>query len=306
MIPSVASLMVHLLFRIWRWQWLLKPLANIPFGPAYRAGMIGIGGNMVLPFRAGEFLRAYVIGRSCNISKTGAFATVVVERIFDGLTVVLFLILLITFGISEQTLQLLGLVMGVGFVVALSGLFLFVKKPEWFEAIILKVLPHAFAEKILGLMRGFASGLEILRDGKQLAMVSVLSIVAWVFVVFSFWPIFLAFEFHAPIPVFTPLLAVPMIAFGLTLPGAPGGLGIFHAATVFTITISYQIVGNPLPVEYEPIAAACSVMLHISQAVPEALIGAVCFFAEGLSLSDIEAGREIETGQEMGDIETKT
>jgi uncharacterized membrane protein YbhN (UPF0104 family) len=87
LIPSTICVMMHLFFRTLRWQWLLKPIGEVAFWPAFRALTIGITGNAVLPARAGEFIRAYVIGRSTGVSKTGAFATLVVERIFDGLTV---------------------------------------------------------------------------------------------------------------------------------------------------------------------------------------------------------------------------
>ncbi len=75
LLPSSVLVVISLFFRTWRWQWLLRALGRVPYGPAFRATNIGIGANMVLPARAGEFLRAYVIGRSTGISKAGAFAT---------------------------------------------------------------------------------------------------------------------------------------------------------------------------------------------------------------------------------------
>ncbi len=293
MIPSVLALMIHLIFRIWRWQWLLKPFGDIPFGPAWRAGMIGIGGNMVLPARAGEFLRAYAIGRSTQISKTGAFATVVLERIFDGLTVLLFLILLIIFGVRDTQLQQYGILGGGFFILALIGLVLLIWKQAWFEFLIKKFLPQLIQAKVLALLHAFTSGLTTLKDVKQLLIISAYSIITWIFVILSFWPILEAFEFHASMPFFAAVLSVPIIAFGLTIPGAPGGLGIFELASVLAIDISFRIIGNPLPLEYEAVAAACAVMLHISQSAPEALLGIWCFIQEGLTLGDLEVGREI-------------
>lgn len=294
MIPSVGALMIHLVFRIWRWQWLLKPIAEIPFGVAWRAGMIGIGGNMVLPARAGEFLRAYAVGRSTGISKTGAFATVVVERIFDGLTVLLFLVVLVIFiGIQDPRLQQAGIFGGLFFFIAMSGAVLFMLRRAWFEAIVERVLPQALAQRVLNLMRSFAVGLEVLRNGRQLAVISVMSIIAWVFVVLSFWPVLLAFDFHTAVPFFAAALSVPMVALGLTIPAAPGGLGIFHAAAFFAVELSFQVVGMPLPVEYQAVLAACTVMLHMSQALPEALLGIWCFYAEGLTRADLQAGQQL-------------
>ncbi len=294
LVPSVAALMVHLVFRIWRWQWLLKPLDNIPFAPAFRAGLIGIGGNMVLPARAGEFLRAYVIGRSTGISKTGAFATVVVERIFDGLTMLLILLGLVIFGVRDAQLQKIGMVGAVFYVLALVGILLFMARRHWFETIVSKVLPTALAEKILALMAAFAGGLESLRDMKQLSMVTLLSLATWAFIPLSFYPILEAFDFHAPLPFFASVLMLPMLAFGLTIPGAPGGVGLFEGAGFLTLSITFQLIGSPMVTEEQKaIAAASVVLVHISQALPEALLGLWAFFAEGLTAGDLKAGREL-------------
>jgi len=294
MIPSVVALMAHLLFRIWRWQWLLKPMGDISFAPAFRAGMIGIGGNMVLPARAGEFLRAYVIGRSTGISKTGAFATVVVERIFDGLTMLLILVGLVLFGVSDSQLQKIGLVGAAFYLLALGGIVLFLTRRHWFETLVGRLLPAALAEKVLALMAAFAGGLESLRDGKQLFMVTVLSLATWAFIPLSFYPVLLAFDFHAPVPFFAAVLLLPMLAFGLTIPGAPGGVGLFEGAGYLTLAISFQLIGAPLVTdEQKAVVAAAVVLVHISQALPEALLGLWAFFAEGLTAGDIQAGRRM-------------
>ncbi len=294
LLPSLAALMVHLVFRIWRWQWLLKPMGDVPFAPAFRAGMIGIGGNMVLPARAGEFLRAYVIGRSTGISKTGAFATVVVERIFDGLTMLLILVGLVLFGVSDAQLQKIGLVGAAFYLLALVGIVLFLTRRHWFEALVGKFLPTALAEKILALMAAFAGGLESLRDGKQLFMVTILSLATWAFIPLSFYPVLLAFDFHTTVPFFAAVLLLPMLAFGLTIPGAPGGVGLFEGAGYLALAISFQLIGSPLVTEEQKaVVAACVVLVHISQALPEALLGLWAFFAEGLTTGDIQAGSKM-------------
>lgn len=294
LIPSLLILMVHLVVRIWRWQWLLKPMGDIPFGPAFRAGMIGIGGNMVLPARAGEFLRAYAIGRSQNISKMGSFATVVVERIFDGLTILLVLLGLIILEVRDPRLQQMGLI-GAGFyILAMLGIIFFIFQRTWFEKLIARLLPNQLGETLLRLMSGFASGLESLRDIRQLGMVILLSIITWALIPLSFWPVLQAFEYHTPLPFFATWLMMPMLALGLTIPGAPGGVGQFEWFGMLTLTITFQIIDAPLvTAEQQAVAAAAVLLLHISQSLPEALLGLWAFFAEGLTTQDLQMGREI-------------
>jgi len=295
-IPAMLALALHLLFRIWRWQWLLKPLGDIAFGPAFRAGMIGIGGNMVLPAKAGEFLRAYAIGRSSNISKTGAFATVVVERIFDGLTVLLFLLLLILFGVRDPSLRPFAVAGASVYLIALGGIVVFILRRSWFEGLIARFLPAGLAEKVLHLLHNFAVGLEALQDARQLGMVILLSLITWSFTVLSFHPILAAFDYGVPLPLFTSVLMVPMVAFGLTIPGAPAGVGPFHAFGVLAVVISFQAAGTPLKmeiVEQEAIVVGAVVLVHATQALPEAALGLWAFFREGLTTSDLQTGQQL-------------
>ena len=294
LIPAVGFLLVHLIIRIWRWQWLLKPMGMIPYAPAFRAGMIGIGGNMVLPARAGEFLRAYVIGQSSGISKTGAFASVVLERIFDGLTMLLILLGLTIFGVRDPQLQYFGLIGAAFYLLALIGVVIFVRRRDWFNRPITRFFPPETAQKILVFLDTFTTGLESLRDKRQLMMVSFLSLLTWAFMPLSFWPIFLAFDFHAEIPFFAPILLTPLLALTLTIPGAPGGVGVFEWAAALGLVISFQLAGTPfLTEEQHVIAAAFAVLLHISQAVPQALIALVAFFVEGLTMKDLQLGSRI-------------
>lgn len=293
MIPSVLALGVHLFFRIWRWQVLLKPMADISFGPAFRAGMIGIGGNMVLPARAGEFLRAYVIGRSSNISKTGAFATLVVERIFDGLTVLTFLVLLFVFGVSDSDLRPYAIAGATFYAIALGGIVVFILWQSWFETILIRILPTGLSNKLMPILQGFSSGLEALQDPKQLGMVILLSFLTWGFIPLSFYPILAAFDYGVPLPVFAAILMVPMLAFGLMIPGAPGGIGPFELFGEQAMLISFQIAGTPIDEQGVPIVVASVVLLHVSQAVPEALLGIWAFFKEGLTTRDLQAGQEV-------------
>ena len=78
------------LVRTWRWDYLLRPLKRIPVRRLFPVVVIGYMGNNIFPFRIGELLRAYVLKRNEEVSISSSLATIVVERIFDGLTMLLF------------------------------------------------------------------------------------------------------------------------------------------------------------------------------------------------------------------------
>lgn len=291
LVPSTLVILLHLYFRTIRWQWLLKPMGEVPFWPAFRALNIGILGNVVLPARAGEFLRAYVLGRSTRLSKTGVFATIVVERIFDGLTVLLLLFGVIILGVQNETLQRAGILGGVVYVGAMVALIVFMAKRHWADAVIHKLLPEKLAALALGILDGFTSGLAILKNPRYLGMAIFWNMLTWAVIPLSFHFALLAFDFGSPVPWQTSVLMLPALALALTIPGAPGGVGLVQFAAKLTLDTTFA--GLPVAANFVETVAAASIVIHISQIGPEVIAGAVCFVVEGLSTSDIKAGRDM-------------
>src|SRR5437870_13892542 len=84
---SLATMIVNLAIRAFRWQYLLEPLGHTTFARAFRATAVGFAANSVLPARAGEVIRPYFLARHERMSATGAFATIILERLLDVVTV---------------------------------------------------------------------------------------------------------------------------------------------------------------------------------------------------------------------------
>src|ERR1051326_4196663 len=88
---ALATMFVNLAIRAWRWQYLLEPLGTAPFGSAFRATAVGFAASSVLPERAGEGIRPPFLQRQERMSATGAFATIILERVLDMVTVLVLL-----------------------------------------------------------------------------------------------------------------------------------------------------------------------------------------------------------------------
>jgi len=288
LVPSTIFVLIHLYFRTLRAQWLLKPMGEVPFWPTFRALVIGITGNTVLPARAGEFLRAYVLGRSAGISIPGVFATVVVERIFDGLTVLLVLLGVIIWGVRNERLQNFGIIGAVFYVGAMVALIVFMTKRHWANTLINRFLPKKLAQLALGILDGFISGLAVLKNPRQLGMVLFWNIWTWVAIPISFWFALLAFNFGTPIPWTASVLMLPAMALALSIPSTPGGVGPVQVSIKLTLATFIALT----PGVDETVAAA-SIIIHISQLGPEVILGVISFMIEGLSTGDIQAGREM-------------
>ena len=295
LIPSTIFVILHMYFRTLRWQWLLKPLGEVSFWPAFRGLVIGITGNALLPARAGEFIRAYVLGRRTGLSKSGIFATQVVERIFDGLTVLLVLLAVIIWGVQGEILKTAGIIGGVFYVGAMAALFLFMTRRSWLDFFINKFVPQRWVEPIMGLLDGFGSGLAVLKNPGQLAMVTLWNILTWVMIPISFWFALQAFDFGVPVPWQAAVLMLPMMALGLTIPGAPGGVGAVQAAVKLTLDITFA--GLAVGPNFVETVAAATIIIHASQFVPEIIPGIASFFYEGLTPGDISAGRSMASSE---------
>ena len=291
LIPSTVFVMLHLYFRTLRAQWVLKPMGDVGFWPAFRALVIGIAGNAVLPARAGEFLRAYVLGRSTGLSATGVFATLVVERIFDGLSVLLFLLVIVVFGVRDESFQLFGILGGLFYVGALVGLVVFIVKRDWIDAVVKRRLPEDLAKIMLDLFDNFASGLRVLKNPQQLSMVIFWNFFTWIVIPISFWFALLAFDFGAPIPWQAPVLMLPALGIALSVPGPPGGVGLFQTAVALTLELTFADL--PKVANFDVVVGAAGIVIHLSQFGPETLLGVISFMIEGLSTKDIAAGQRI-------------
>ncbi len=291
LIPAVIMVFVHLYFRTLRAQWLMKPLGDVTFWPTYRALVIGIAGNTVLPARAGEFLRAYVLSRSTKLSGTGIFATIVVERIFDGLTVLLFLLVVVIFGVRDPRLQIPGALGAAFYIGALVALVIFILRREWVDNLIKARAPEDLAKIVLELLDSFGKGIEVLRNPQQLRMVTFWNFWTWIVVPISFLFVLLAFDFGAPIPWQAYVLMLPALGIALSIPGPPGGVGLFHTAVVFTLNLTMP-TASTFP-DFDAVVRAASIVLHLAQFGPEVIVGVIAFMYEGLSTDDIRAGQTI-------------
>ena len=291
----LSTLLILLSFwaRAYRWRWFFPMRKSMPLLSLFSALSIGIAANSLLPARVGEFVRAYVLGRHERLSKTTAFATIVLERVFDGLTILLFLLLVVVLiGLQSPELHYMALAGGVFYAGAIVVLLLIYFQERWLERLIDRVCPISLRESATGLLRAFAAGLESIRSVRQLAVISVLSLVCWTIIAGSFWPVLVAFDFGVPVPYYTPFLLVATLGLSLMIPAAPAGVGVFQWGCMLTLQLVFAPHVASLGADFGAQVGAFSLVLHISQVVPEVVLGLVCFLYEGLNWHEVKAGLE--------------
>jgi len=131
LIPGVVVYFLAVWGRTWRWHYLLRPIKPISLSTLFPIVVIGYMGNNVYPFRAGEVIRAYILKRSENVTVTASLTTIVVERLFDGLVMLIFVFVALPFAHIEQewlrTIIILGTLVFFG---ALAVFLVLALQPE--------------------------------------------------------------------------------------------------------------------------------------------------------------------------------
>ena len=254
-LPGIVVMALSYVTRAYRWQILLRPFKQIPVKEIYSPLMIGFMGN-VLPARAGEFLRAYLVAKKQGVTFSGAFSTVIVERLFDlicllGLFVWVFVLHAEMFdpnltvsGISVQT-------MAVGFgricsILAL-GLLAFMFMLAWQEAKVrswvswwVRILPEKWQEKILFMVGEFALGCQIIKDKGALAQIILFSVLTWLLIALSYYPFYFAFDLQDK-TLGSVLLLTVMVCILITALPTPAFLGSYNAGVMIAL---HEIMGE--------------------------------------------------------------
>jgi hypothetical protein len=280
-------------FRAWRWRLLLGQRGrHVPFWSLLRIAAIGFLLNNFVPRGTGELARSYLLGRNYGTGISTTFATIVLERLFDFLTVLVVLAALLagfelpfarSGPLSGERFQLvgwlvsagtLGIVVLLGLLYARAGFVLGVFRR------LLRPLPERISGKILGLLGTFIEGLSCLGSLRALAGALLHSVLLWGTLFYSFVLVLSAFDLGLPIQA-TMLLLV-LSVFSMFVP-SPGGVGAMHFAVLQGLKL-YGVASGP--------GQAVAILLHASGYVPVTITGLVCLRLEGLGLGQLGTAEE--------------
>lgn len=282
LIPGVLVYFLAVWARVWRWHYLLRPIKVIPLKKMWSPVVIGYMGNNIFPFRAGEVIRAYMLRRKEKISLGAGLATVLVERVFDGLVMLIFvLVSLPTVPNLPLFLKQTVIFASSAFSVALVILCIWAIKPQQAQIIysyfINKFVPVKIRQPLLAITNSFTIGLSSLRSFKDVVMVFVTSIVIWLLETIKYWLVMYAFTFV--VSFFALMLMNGVVNLATTLPSAPGYIGTFDAPGIEILTV--------FGVD-QAVAAGYTLVLHAALWLPITLLGLWYMFREGLSWAEFK------------------
>ena len=292
---SVALATCTIPARASRWQIILSASGSpVRWRPVWRATAIGFMANNLLPARAGELARAYAASRFVSLPVARSLGSIAVERVFDGLIVVLLLALVIAtvsfpgggVVVAGASVSATAAWTGGVFILALGVLFFLVHAPRsalrGLAALLRRVAPGGSGEFVVRLARSFIEGLSILRSPGDFLRVVAWSLAVWLINAAAFYTAFLAFHL-GPLPFGAALLLQGIVAVGVALPSSPGFFGAFEYFS--RIALGLYGIGPDASVSF-------AVGTHLGWFIPITAIGLWELARSGLSLHEIAASRE--------------
>ncbi len=285
---SLATTFANLVIRALRWQYLLEPLGATTFANVFRATAVGSAANNLLPARAGEVIRPYFLARHEQMSATGAFATIIVERLLDTITVLVLLALYVfVFGrdvaftnpVGFRAVKWAGASAAVVSLAALAISFVLAKDPARLGDTIerlAKVAPSALAALLAKVAEKFARGLGAIRRPGQLLLALAWSFPLWLSICLGIWSVAVAFRFAIPFTGSFLLLALLVLGVAVPTPGAVGG---FHEAFRIGATVFFRAPDSA--------AVGAAIVLWLFSIGPSLLLGVVFAAQVGLNLGGI-------------------
>jgi len=300
LMPAIVIVIISYYLRALRWRFLVCTVKEVKTGDLFSPLMIGFMANM-LPARAGEFIRAYLLSRKARISFSASFATIFIERLFDLVMVLLLLVWVLLFmpdafssGDPGGSFQIVDKVriFGVTSLAICVFIFIFSALLQYKHELALRIvgvcispLPGPWKEKILGMVRSFSEGLKIMKDRRGFLATIFLSFLIWALFVFAYYPLYLAFGIESELPVISSLLIICLtVAIFITVAPTPGFLGSYHLGCVAAL---HGIFGIQKAVALSYGIVAWTVVMGTT-----VIIGALFALKENISLSKVSAGKE--------------
>ncbi len=284
LIPGIGVYFVGVWVRAWRWHYMLRPLKKIPTRTMFPIVTIGYMGNNIFPARAGEVLRAAVLKQREGVPVSASLATVIVERIFDGVVMLAFVFLNlpelarltkdtgVVEGVDIPRLAIIGALIFVGVLVVFMAAAMFPRVTEkMVDVLLARLVPEHFRGRTRDLAMRFLSGLESLRSPFDALMIFFTTVIIWLLETAKYWFVMYAFPFH--VSFFALMLMNGIVNLATTLPSGPGYVGTFDAFGI-AVLVAYNVARE--------IAASYTIVLHVALWLPITILGAYYYFRQPL------------------------
>jgi glycosyltransferase 2 family protein len=289
---AVAFTFLSYFLRAVRWHYLLISEKNISLTSLYPATIIGYMANNLLPARLGEFIRAYVLAEREWLETPTVFASLVIDRLCDGFTVLLMLMVtLLTLHLprgmadAEQALKIGGLLTFLLYSLVLLFLFLLKRRTMQTLSIVgklLKPFPQRFSDRMIPMLGSFVAGIRISVRGGHVCAILASSLLIWTSCVLPVDMILQGFGIHLPITA--SMFIMVLLVFAVMVPASPGYIGTYHYACFKGLSL-FGIA--------EPTSISIALLIHGTSFFPVVIAGFYHLWSGKMSLGGVRnAGEE--------------
>jgi len=253
-----------------RWQWLMRPETRTRFGNIFRATIIGMAGNNVLPARGGDLFKIYLIGKWENVSKTVLASITGLDKIFEGLTIlILFGTLSLHSTFPEWVRKgtvIVSITVSVLLIISILLLLHHRRTPSHLTEGLGKI--SKFAKKL-------GSGFSALASGRLAVTTLFISIAICLTQIVTIWCCQKAFD--QSLGLWGPALVFVAINLAIMIPSAPSGVGPFEVAAV----LAYSWMGVRAEMGFD-----IAITYHAIQFIPITLVGAIMYMRSTSATTD--------------------
>jgi len=291
-VPGVLVYFVGVWARTCRWHCMLRSLKAIPIPRLFPAVVIGYMGNNVYPARAGEVIRAYLLRRKEDVPMSGSLATIVVERVFDGLVMLLFIFVSLPLASMPVWLHRTVILASPLFFGALALFLALAAAPERVQAATSRMIERlsAVCGRLLpaslpgfgeGIVPRFLAGLRFLRSGRHAGLVFVLSILIWLLETATYWCVMQGFSLRVPFHGL--MLMNGVVNLATIIPSSPGYVGTFDTPGIRVLE-GFGVSAA--------VAAGYVLALHAALWLPTTCLGCYYMWRESISWQDFGVAGE--------------
>lgn len=281
LLPLALLSAYSIVVRCQRWQVLLRPVARVPFLPLLSATSIGFLCNMVLPLRVGEVVRPVLLARRARLPVSSVLASVVVERLLDMLTILVFLAVVIAVVPVPASIRRGGFVLVISAGLAVTLVLMLQRRHPLALRITratMALLPRGLRARAESALHDFIEGLQGLGDGSGFRLAAY-SLYLWTVIASVFGVGLLACELHGVPLVRGSLAIVTGVAVAVSAPSAPGFIGTFQVGCVLALGLFG--VAEPDAIPYAFVTWAVQWLTQIA-------LGVVFLMRENVSFRDLQ------------------
>ncbi len=276
---TALGIILFLVFRAIRWRFMLNN--DAPYGQVFHIQNIGYLLTMLLPLRIGDVARAILIGNVPPVTLSRGVSTMVVERLLD----MIFMVTILPFTLAEvgalppqfqDVVRFFGFAAVVGIVVLIIAAN---QRPfaTRLARLILDRISFLDTDKWAAQIDELLAGLSSLTRLKDGLILTLLSILVWLPIIFAYHMALLAANIQPTLPM--TLLTMTAAAFSVAAPSSPGQIGVFHAGVTFALT---EVLGQPAPE-----AVAFAVLYHALNTLTMVAMGSLGFLGAGVTFRNV-------------------